>query len=76
LYQKHFDFGKTRSATTDYVNCKATVDVCSRVDYVTRLEDKLAIFIQRCCAFFYSAKSLVFHGCKIFVAGLVNVVSI
>jgi len=25
---------------------------------------------------FFSAKSLFFHGCKIFVAGFVNVVSI
>jgi len=73
--------GKTRSgnATTDYVTWKATVDVCNRTDYVAhdwhRL-DNLAIFIQRCCAFFCSAKSLVLHRCKIFVAGLVNVVSI
>jgi len=26
--------GKTRSATTDYVISKATVDVCIRTDYV------------------------------------------
>jgi len=38
--------------------------------------DKLAIFIQRCCAFFCSAKSLFFHGCKLFFAGPVNVVNI
>jgi len=31
LYQKHFDLGKTRSATTDYVTWKATVDVCNRI---------------------------------------------
>jgi len=67
LYQKHFDLGKTRSATTDYVTWKSTVDV---------LVDKLAIFIQRWCAFFCSVKSLFFHRCKIFVAELVNVVSI
>jgi len=52
----------------------------SVIDYVARdchhLVDKPAIFIQRCCAFFCSAKSLVFHRCKIFVAGFVNVVSI
>jgi len=34
------------------------------------------IFIQRCYAYFCSAKRLVFHGCKIFVAGLVNVLSL
>jgi len=71
LYQKHFDLGKTRGATTDYVTWKATVDVCNRTDQVAhdwhRLVDKLAIFIQRWCAFFCSAQSLVFHGCKIFV---------
>jgi len=38
--------------------------------------EKLAIFIQRWCAFFCSAKSLFFYGCKFFVAGLVNVGSI
>ena len=80
LYQKHFDLGKTCSETTDYVTCKATVDVCNRLDYVAndwhRLVDKLAIFIQRWCAFFCPAESLVFHWCKIFVAGLVNVASI
>jgi len=80
LYQKHFDLGKTRSATADYVTWKATVDVCNRTDYVAhdwhRLVDKLAIFIQRWCAFFCSAQSLFFYGCKSFVDGLVNVVSI
>jgi len=34
LYQKHFDLGKTCSATTDYVTWKATMDVCNRTDYV------------------------------------------
>jgi len=56
------------------------VDVSNRIDYVAhgwhRLVDKLAIFIQCWCAFFCSAKSLFFHGCKRFVAGLVNVASI
>jgi len=33
LYQKHLDLGKTRSATTDYVTWKATVDVCNRLDH-------------------------------------------
>jgi len=74
VYQKHFDLGKTRCATTDYVTGKVTVDVCNRIDYVAndwhRLVDKLAIFIQRWCAFFCSVKSLFFHGCKFFVAGL------
>jgi len=45
-----------------------TVDACNRIDYVAhvwhRLVDKLANFIQRCCAFFCLAKSLVFHRCK------------
>jgi len=31
LYQEHFDFSKTRSATTDYVTWNATVDVCNRL---------------------------------------------
>ena len=30
----HFDLGKTRSATTDYVTCKATVLACNRIVYV------------------------------------------
>jgi len=34
LHQKNFNLGKTRSATTDYVTRKATVDVCNRTDYV------------------------------------------
>ena len=80
LFHKHFDLGKTRCATTDYVTWKATVDVCNRIDYAAhdwhRLVDKLVIFIQRWYACFCSAKSLVFHRCKIFVAGLVYVVSI
>jgi len=62
-----------------YPTWKATVDACNRIDYVAhdwhRL-DKLATFIQRCCASFYSAKRLFFRRCKIFVVGLVNVVSI
>ena len=80
MYQKHFDLGKTRSAATDYVTWKATVDVSNCIDYVAhdwhRLVDKLAIFVKRWCALFCSARSLVFHSCKIFVAGLVNVVNI
>ena len=80
LYPKQFDLGKTRSATTDYVIWKATVDICNRIDCVIHdwhcLLDKQAIFIRRCCVFFCSAKSLFFHRCKIFVAGLVNVSSI
>ena len=80
LYHKHFDLCKTRCATTDHVTWKATVDVCNRIDFVAhdlhRLGDKLAIFIQRWYTFFCSAKSLVFRGWKIFVAGLVYVVSI
>jgi len=34
LYQKHFDLGKTRSVTTDYITWKAAVDACNRKDYV------------------------------------------
>jgi len=56
------------------------VDACNRIDYVAndchRLVDKLAIFIQRWCAFFCSTKSLVFHGCKFFDTGFVNVVNL
>jgi len=80
LYQKHFDLGKTRCATTDNVTWKATVDVCNRIHYAAHdwhnLVDKLAIFVQRWYTFFCSAKCLFFQGCKIFVAGLVYVVSI
>ena len=79
LHQKHFNLGKTRSAATDNATWNATVDICNCIDFVAhnwhRL-DKLAIFVQCCCAFFCSAKTLVFHRCKIFVAGLVNVLSI
>jgi len=146
LYQKHFHLGITRSATTDCVTWKATVDACNRIDYATHdwhrsvqrfsnfcmlrhtntfwiwlrhtyfmksktnfsqtlqrelritrfsqntktfmahfsgkpvcrgtqfgkhwLVDKLAIFIQRYCAFFDSVKSLSFHRCKIFLLGV------
>jgi len=60
LYQKHFDLGKTRCATTDYVTWKTTVDVCNCIAYVAhdwhRSVDKLTIFIQRCCAFFVQRK--------------------
>jgi len=70
---------KTRSATTDYVTLNATVDVCNRTDCVAhdwhRLVDKLAIFIQRCCAFFVQ-RNVWFSQVQNFVAGLVNVVSI
>jgi len=38
---------------------------------------KLTFFIQRCCESVHiticSAKALIFHRCKVFVAGLVNV---
>jgi len=38
---------------------------------------KLAFFIQRCCESVNitscSAKILIFHGCKVFVSGLVTV---
>jgi len=38
---------------------------------------KLTFFIQRCCAPVHitvcSAKTLIFHRCKVFVAGLVTV---
>jgi len=66
LYQKHFDLGKTCSATTDYVTWKATMDVWNRTDYVANdwhhLVDKLAIFIQRWCAFFVQPKLCFFTG--------------
>ena len=39
-------------------------------------ENFALLFFQRCCAYFCSAKCLIFHRCKIFVTGLVNVVSI
>jgi len=72
LYQKHFDLGKTRSATTEYEKQQWMSVIC--IDYVAhdchRQVVKLPIFIQRCCAFFCSEKSLVFYWCKIFVAGL------
>jgi len=41
-----------------------------------RLADKLAIFFQRCCAFFVQRKVWFIIGAKRFVAGLVNVVNI
>jgi len=74
LYQKHFDLGETRSATTDYVTWKATVDVCYRTEYVAhdshRLVDKLAIFIQRWCAFFVQRKVCFFTGAHFLLLGL------
>jgi len=39
------------------------------------LVDKLAIFIQRCCAFFCSAKVFVFSQVQNLFAGLVNAVN-
>jgi len=46
------------------------VYACNRIDYVAhdrhRLVDKLAIFIQRCCAFFVQLKVCFFTGAKFF----------
>jgi len=66
---------KTRSVTTDYVTSKATMDDCNRIDYVAndwhRLVDKLAIFIQRWCAFvFVQRKICFFTGAKFLLLGL------
>jgi len=40
------------------------VDACNRIDFVAhdwhRLVDKLAIFIQRCCAFFLFSEKFGF----------------
>jgi len=75
LYQKHFDLGKTLRATptTDCVTSNATVDVWNCKDYVAhdwhRLV-KLAIFIQRCCAFFVQRKPWFFTGEKFSLLGL------
>jgi len=77
LFQQHFDLGKTRSATTDYVTYvtwKATVDVCNRIDYIAhnwhRVVDKLAIFIQSWCAFFVQRKVWFFTGAKFLLLSL------
>jgi len=66
--------GKTRSATTDYVTGKSTVDVCNRIDYVAydwhRLVHQMAIFIQHCCAFFVQRKVWFVTGAKFLLLGL------